>query len=51
MLRTITTLFGQLVDGGVEIGPLAVEYGAGVHKHTIQAYEDPSGNYCLKLIA
>ena len=42
---------GQLVDEGVTIGPLPVEYTGGVHKHTVQAYKDPSGNYFLKPVA
>ena len=43
-------VFGQLVDRGISIGPLAVEYTAGVHSLTVQAYRDPSGNYSLKLV-
>ena len=44
-------VLGQLVDEGVTIGPFELEYKGGVHKHTIQAYKDPSGNYYLKLVA
>ena len=42
---------GQLVDQGVVIGPLMVEYVGGAHTHTVQAYKHPSGNYYLKLVA
>ena len=42
---------GQLVDQGVSIGPLMVEYTGGAHTHTIQAYKDPSGDYYLQLIS
>ena len=41
-------VLGQLVDEGVTIGRFELYiYKGGVHKHTIQAYKDFSGNYIV----